>query len=684
MDNPLLSHFTLPPFKAIKPEHIEPGIDKRLEACRDAINTVLAQNGPWSWENLVQPIEIEDENLSRSWSPVGHLNSVKNSPELRKAYEACLAKLSDYHTEVGQNIKLYAAYESLAQGSDFTKLDGVQKRIIKHTLRDFRLSGVSLEPDKKQRYKEIQQRLSKLTTQFENNIMDATDSWVYHTDDKTMLKGLPEHTLTAAAEKAKQAEKTGWLLGIDFPTYYAVITYADNRELRKIFYTGYMTRASDQGQHSEKWDNSKIMDEILALRHEEAILLGFKNFAELSLATKMAKSPKQVLEFLEDLAKRSKNMAKTELDTLQEFAEAQGLDATLQAWDMAYYSEKLRQAEFGLSEEALRPYFPVTQVLKGLFEVIHRIYGLSVKERQVETWHESVQFFDIYDTNNQLRGSFYVDLYARPNKRGGAWMDDYLTRHRLQDGYVQSPIAYLTCNFTPPLPGKPACLTHDEVTTLFHEFGHVMHHLMSKVDYLAASGIHGVEWDAVELPSQFMENFCWCEEVLPLISSHIETKEPLPKPMFEQLLKTRSFQAGLFMLRQIEFSLFDFRLHYYYDPAKPKAVQQVLDEVRSEVAVIVPPKFNRFQHGFSHIFAGGYAAGYYSYKWAEVLSADAFSKFEEDGILNRKVGEAFLHSILEKGSSKDAMDLFVDFRGREPKIDALLRHNGIINETNYN
>ncbi|MDO8954099.1 MAG: oligopeptidase A [Gammaproteobacteria bacterium] len=678
MGNPLLKSFILPPFKAITAECVEPAIDALLEKSRETVAKTLTQTGPWTWENLIQAIEDCDEQLSKAWSPVSHLNSVKNSPALREAYEHCIAKLSDYHTEIGQNYALYQAYEKLKNSLAFRELDPVQQRIIEHTLRDFTLSGVSLSEAKKQRFKEIQQQLSQICTQFENHILDATDHWTYHTDDKTMLQGLPEHTIIAAAERAAEANQTGWTLGIDFPSYYAVITYADNRDLRKQFYTAYATRASDQGPDAGQWDNTKLMDEILALRHEEALLLDFKNFAELSLATKMAKSPTQVLEFLQDLAARSKAMAKQELKTLQEFAKKHGFSEALQSWDTAYYSEKLRQAEFGLSEEALRPYFPVTQVQKGLFEIVHKIYGLTVKERQVEAWHESVQFFDIYDTDDLLRGSFYVDLYARPNKRGGAWMDDYITRRRLQDGSIQSPIAYLTCNFTPPLKGQAACLTHDEVITLFHEFGHVMHHLMSKVDYLSASGIHGVEWDAVELPSQFMENFCWCAEVLPLISSHIETHEPLPVAMFEQLLKSRSFQAGLFMLRQIELSLFDFRMHYYYDPANLKSVQEVLDQVRQEIAVIFPPEFNRFQHSFSHIFAGGYAAGYYSYKWAEVLSADAFSKFEEQGVLNREVGEAFLHNILEQGSAKDAMELFIQFRGREPKIDALLKHNGIL------
>jgi len=677
MANPLLQPYDLPPFQAIKPEHVEPAIDTLLQASRTRIEKVLAQDKPSTWEALVEPIENQDECLSKAWSPISHLNAVKNSPALREAYEKCISKLADYHTEVGQNLELYQAYENLANNPNFSKLHPVQQRIVKHTLRDFKLSGVSLPTDKKQRYKEIAQQLSQLTTQFENNIMDATDNWTYHTEDEAALIGLPEHTLAAAKARAEQDGKTGWTLGIDFPTYYAVITYAENRDLREKFYTAFVTRASDQGPNAGKWDNSKLMDQILALRHEEAQLLDFNNFAELSLATKMAKSPQQVLEFLQDLAKRSQNMAKTELDCLQEFANAQGFSGTIESWDSAFYSEKLRVAEFGLSEEALRPYFPVTQVLKGLFEIVQKTYGLSVKERKVETWHESVQFFDLYEATGELRGSFYVDLYARANKRGGAWMDDYITRRRMHDGSIQSPVAYLTCNFTPPLPGKPACLTHDEVITLFHEFGHVMHHLMSKVDYMAASGIHGVEWDAVELPSQFMENFCWREEVLPLISKHIDTQEPLPKELFEQLLKSRSFQAGLFMLRQIEFSLFDFRLHYYYNPDKPEPVQKVLDQVRKEIAVITPPSFNRFQHSFSHIFAGGYAAGYYSYKWAEVLSADAFSKFEEEGVLNAKVGQAFLRSILEQGSSKDAMDLFVDFRGREPKIDALLRHNGI-------
>ncbi len=677
MTNPLLEKHTLPPFSQITAVDIEPAIAKLIAENLKSIDELLASSHEFNWENLVHPIEELDDRLNKAWSPVSHMNSVINSDDLRDAYNACLPILSEYSTELGQNEKLYNAYQFIAEQKGFDILTTAQKKIIENALRDFRLSGVALEESKKQRYKQIAQRLSKLSSKYEENVLDATQAWTKHLEDESALVGLPETARSLARQTAESKGMSGWLLTLDFPSYYAVMTYADDRDLRFEVYQAYSTRASDQGPHSGKWDNSTIMDEILSLRHEKSQLLGFQNFAELSIATKMALSPKQVVTFLEDLVKNSLPIARKDLQDLHAFAQNNfGIDS-IEAWDLGYFSEKLRQHQFDFSQEEVRAYFPVNRVIPGLFAVVKRLYGLEIKETEnIDTWHPDVKFYDIRDADNELRGRFYLDLYARTKKRGGAWMDECVTRKKNADK-IQTPVAYLTCNFTPPTGNDPALLTHTEVITLFHEFGHGLHHMLTQVDYLGVSGIHGVEWDAVELPSQFMENWCWEKDALKLISGHYQTEETLPAALFKKMHAAKNFQSGMQMVRQLEFSLFDFLIHMEYEPEKDSRIYQILEQVRKRVAVVKPPSFNRFAHGFSHIFAGGYGAGYYSYKWAEVLSSDAFSLFEENGIFDWKTGQSFLRNILEKGGSQNAMDLFVAFRGREPKIDALLRHNGI-------
>lgn len=623
---------------------------------------------------MQEPLDQLDDRLGQAWSPVGHMNAVVNSEALRDAYNGCLPLLSEYSTRLGQNRQLFEAYQSLADSEEFNKLDSAQQKVINDNLRDFRLAGVALEDDKKARYGEIKKQLSELTSKFSDNVLDATMAWSKLITDESELAGLPESALAGAKQLAESKEKEGWLLNLDFPSYFPVMTYCDNRELRKEVYTAFSTRASDQGPNAGEFDNTKNIQEILKLRHELAQLLGFDNYAEYSLATKMAESPDKVIEFLEDLAAKSKPQAEKELAELKAFAKETFGAEELEAWDVGYYGEKLRQQRYAISQEELRPWFPAEKAISGMFEVVNRLYGIEFETvNNVDTWHKDVRFFNI-TRKGEVIGRFYLDLYAREHKRGGAWMDVCRSRWK-QDDKLQLPVAYLTCNFTPPVGDKPALLTHDEVVTLFHEFGHGLHHMLTKVDYAAISGISGVAWDAVELPSQFMENWCWEKEGLAIISGHFETGEPLPEEMLDKLLAAKNFQSAMMMVRQLEFSLFDFKLHKEY--RENIDVQSVLNEVRKQVAVVIPPSFNRFQNSFSHIFAGGYAAGYYSYKWAEVLSADAFSRFEEEGIFNRNTGESFLHEVLEKGGSAEPMELFVNFRGREPQIDALLRHSGI-------
>ena len=675
-DNPLLEEFTLPPFSRIRPEHVVPAIDSLLQQNRDEIQLLLQSVDKPNWKNFVEPIERLDDRLNRAWSPVSHMNSVVNSDELREAYNACLPKLSAYATEMGQNADLYRAYKAV-QENDST-LDAAQKKMLENILRDFHLSGVDLPPAQKQRYKEISERLSTLTSKFSENLLDATHAWTKQITDETELAGLPPSALDLARQTAQQRGMDGWLLTLEFPSYSPVMTYADNRDLRYEMYRAYSTRASDQGPNAGEYDNSVLMDEILALRHEAALLLGFSNYAERSLAKKMAESPQQVLDFLNDLAQRSKPQAEQEFAELETWArDEHGVDR-LEAWDVAYYSEKLRQARYNISQEELKPYFPQQMVVQGMFDVVSRLFDVSIKQTDgVDTWHPDVLFYEIRDSNaGELIGQFYLDLYARPKKRGGAWMDECAVRFRTAD-YMQTPVAYLTCNFSPPVGDKPALLTHDEVETLFHEFGHGLHHMLTRIDYPGVAGINGVAWDAVELPSQFLENWCWEREALEVVSGHYETGEEIPDDLYERMIAAKNFQSAMQMMRQLEFALFDFRLHMEYDPEKGGRVLEFAEAVRDQVAVVRPPEWNRFAHGFSHIFAGGYGAGYYSYKWAEVLSADAFSLFEEQGVFNEEAGRAFRENILEKGGSVDAMDLFVAFRGRKPEVEPLLRHSGI-------
>jgi oligopeptidase A len=673
MTNPLLNMQGLPVFSQIRPEHVEPAIDELLALNRRKIAELLEQNPEPDWQSVIEPIEEMDDRLSRAWSPVSHMNSVVNSDQLRDAYNACLPKLSEYGTEMGQNEALYKAYKYVAENDQ--TLDEIQKKVLDNAIRDFHLSGVDLPADKKQRFKEIDQQLSKLSSEYSENLLDATNDWVKHITDESQLSGLPESALALAKQNAQQRELDGWVLTLDFPSFYPVMTYADNQALRAQVYRAYNTRASDQADKPQ-WDNSDIMEQTLALRHEQAQLLGFANYAERSLAKKMAKDPQQVFSFLKDLARRSHPQAVNELQELTDFAAEEFGVETLNPWDIAYYSEKLRQKKYNISQEEVKQYFPAEKVIQGMFDVVHKLYGIIFNEvAGIDTWHPDVKFFEIEDDSG-VRAQFYFDLYARPKKRGGAWMDDCASRLKTSKR-EQMPVAYMTCNFTPPVDGKPALLTHDEVETLFHEFGHGLHHMLTRIDYAAVSGINGVAWDAVELPSQIMENWCWEKQTLGLISCHRETGEPIPNDLYERMMAAKNFQSAMMMMRQLEFSIFDFRIHAEFDPQKGGRIYDILNEVRKEVAVIIPPEWSRFAHGFSHIFAGGYAAGYYSYKWAEVLSADAFSMFEENGIFDQQTGKRFLNSVLEKGGSKDAMELFVEFRGREPQIDALLRHSGI-------
>lgn len=676
--NPLLQSYDLPPFSSIRPEHVKPAIEQILADNRAAIARILAQqSGTPTWAGLVLAMDELHDRLGKAWSPVSHLNAVCNSAELREAYEGCLPLLSAYWTELGQNRELFKAYESLAASPEAANFDIAQKTILEHALRDFRLSGIDLPADQQQRYAQIQTRLSELGSRFSNQLLDATQAWTKHITDEAALAGLTDSAKAQMQAAAQAKELDGWLITLEFPSYYAVMTYAQDRALREEVYAAYCTRASDQGPNAGQNDNGPVMQEILDLRQELSRLLGFKNFAELSLATKMAESPGQVLHFLRDLAVRSKPFAAQDLAQLKAYAAEQGCP-DLSSWDASYYGEKLREARYSVSQEALRAYFPINKVLSGLFAIVQKLYGIQIRElSDFERWHPDVRLFEI-EENGQHVGRFYFDLYARANKRGGAWMDGARDRRRTAGGELQAPVAYLVCNFTPAVNGKPALLTHDEVTTLFHEFGHGLHHLLTRVEHAGASGINGVAWDAVELPSQFMENWCWEPDGLALISGHFETGAPLPQDLLEKMLAAKNFQSGLMMVRQLEFSLFDFELHATHGDGR--SVLDVLESVRDEVAVMRPPAYNRFANSFAHIFAGGYAAGYYSYKWAEVLSADAFSRFEEEGVLNPATGAAFREAILAKGGSQEPMALFVAFRGREPSIDALLRHSGLSEE----
>jgi len=677
-NNPLLQDFDLPPYSEIRPEHVEPAIDSILGDNRVAIEELLSRPAErLDWQTLVVGLDEMNARLGRAWSPVSHLNAVCNSPELRSAYEACLPKLSAYYTELGQNRALFEAYKALAEGPAAAGFEVAQKTILEHSLRDFRLSGIDLPPVEQQRFGAIQMKLAELGSRFSNQLLDATQAWTKHLTDEAALAGLPDSAKGQMKQAAEAKGLDGWLITLEFPSYYAVMTYADDRALRQEVYTAYSTRASDQGPNAGQFDNGPVMEEILDLRQELAKLLGYASYAELSLATKMAESPEQVLGFLRDLAVRSKPFAEKDLAELRAFAAEQGLDE-LKSWDTGYYAEKLRQSRYSLNQEELRAYFPIDKVLAGLFAVVQRLYGIEIVELEdFDAWHPEVRLFEIREHGEHV-GRFFFDLYARANKRGGAWMDGARDKRRDAEDRLISPVANLVCNFTPPVGERPALLTHDEVTTLFHEFGHGLHHLLTRVEHAGASGINGVAWDAVELPSQFMENWCWEPEGLALISGHYQTGEPLPQEKLERMLAAKNFQSGMMMVRQLEFSLFDFELHATHGDGR--SVLEVLEAIRDEVSVLRPPRENRFPNSFAHIFSGGYAAGYYSYKWAEVLSSDAFSRFEEEGVFNAETGRAFREAILARGGSQEPMVLFVDFRGREPSIDALLRHLGLSQE----
>ena len=678
MSNPLLATDALPAFRSILPEHVEPAIDTILAENRAALAERLARlpENP-TWDEFIVPLQELEMRLDAAWSPVRHLNSVMNTEALRAAHNACLPKLSDYGTEISHNTELFKAFDRISQSADFIGFSSDRRKLVRDALRDFHLSGVDLPPEAKARFREIESRLSELTSRYEENVLDATQSWTLHLPDNQRLGGVPASSQAMLAQNARDRQLDGYVVTLDFPSYHAILTHADDRALREEVYTAYATRASELGPDAGRFDNSDVMLEILALREEKARLTGFAHHAERSLATKMADTPETVIQFLQDLGQRARKAAEADIADMRAYAlERLGLE-DLQSWDYGYVAEKIRADRLGLSQEMLKPYFPADRVVAGLFGLVERLFGIQITaEDRVETWHDDVRYYAIRDAAGQERAGFYFDLYARTAKRGGAWMDVCRSRF-VSPVSTQIPVAYMTCNSTPPVDGQAALFTHDEVITLFHEFGHGLHHMLTRVDHPEIAGISGVEWDAVELPSQFMENWCWEREALDLFARHHETGEPMPEALFQKLQGTRHFQSALQLLRQVEFALFDMRLHAASAPGSTGEIQALLDTVRDEVSVIRPPAFNRFQNGFTHIFAGGYAAGYYSYKWAEVLSADAFARFEEEGLFSPEVGRDYLQEILEVGASRPALESFKAFRGREPSIDALLRHSGL-------
>jgi oligopeptidase A len=671
--NPLLHFAGLPKFDEVKPEHVSPAVDSLITEGRALVEQLATSTETPTWANFALKLEDHSEKLGRTWSQVGHMNAVVNSPELREAYNANLAKLTDYGSDISQDERLYAKFKAIQSSSEFAKLTPTQQTIINHEVRDFKLGGAELPADQKARFKSVSEELSKLGAKFEENIMDNTNDFKYIVENVADLVGLPADAIEAAAEAAKTDNKQGYQFSLHFPSYMPVLQYADNRALRETLYRAYATRASELSK--PEWDNTSLIRDILKLKQEEARMLGFKNYAELSLATKMADTPKQVTDFLDTLAKRAKPYAEKDMQELLTYAKKLGIN-DMQAWDVAYVSEKLREEKYAFSDQEVKQYFPESKVLAGLFKVTETIFGVQVRKAEAPLWHADAAFYEISDSQNKPIAYFYLDLYARNNKRGGAWMDECITRRKKANG-VELPVAFLTCNFSAPVGGKPALFTHDEVITMFHEFGHGLHHMLTQVDDYSVSGIKGVEWDAVELPSQFMENFCWEWEVLRHMTAHVETGAQLPRELFDKMVAAKNFQAGMQTVRQIEFSLFDMRLHGEFDPNGKQTALDLIEQVRDEVAVVRPPKWNRFPNSFSHIFAGGYAAGYYSYKWAEVLSADAYSLFEEMGTLSAEAGSRFKNEVLAKGGSRPAMESFVAFRGREPSMDALLRHNGM-------
>ncbi|HRQ07563.1 MAG TPA: M3 family metallopeptidase [Nitrosomonas europaea] len=699
MKNPLLDFSTLPRYEEIRNEHITPAMDELLRDCRAVVNRVKNATESPDWQDFVQPVVDANERLSRAWGQIAHLNAVMNNPELREIYNANLPRITQYYAELSQDPVLFEKFRQLRADPAFNDLSQARRKIVDNQLRDFHLGGAELPPEDKARFMQIQEELSALSSKFNDNLLDATNAFSLFIENRDELAGIPEDVLQAAREAAtKDTSITvpGWKFTLHAPSYLPVMQYADNRSLRERMYRAYVTRASELETVPERTvnrDNMPLIEQMLRLRQEEARLLGYDCYAQVSLTPKMAETPQQVLDFLNELAAKARPYAEKDLAELQQFAADKLKLDRLEMWDIAYASEKLRIERYAFSEQEVKQYFPENKVLPGMFRLVETLYGIRISEaepaRNIQCWHPDVKFFDIADANGNLLGQFYLDLYARPGKRGGAWMDDAITRRKIEvpeigRSEIQAPVAYLTCNFSAPvtIDGqlRPALFTHDEVITLFHEFGHGLHHLLTRMDELGVSGINGVEWDAVELPSQFMENFCWEWEVLRGMTAHVETGNPLPRALFDKMLAAKNFQSGLQTLRQIEFALFDMHLHTDFDPQGSETVLQRLDKIRQRVAVIIPPAFNRFPDSFGHIFAGGYAAGYYSYKWAEVLSADAYSLFEENGagqVISAKTGERFWHEILAVGGSRPALESFIAFRGREPKIDALLRHHGM-------
>ncbi len=682
--NPLLDFSGLPRYGAVRPEHVAPAVGRLLAENRELVAALVAEGTPATWDGFVRPLEEANERLARAWGQVAHLHAVDDNPAIRDAYNANLPKVTQYWTELAQHAGLFAKYRALAASPGFGSLEPAQRRIVENELRDFRLGGAELPPEKKREFAAIQEELAALAAKFSENLLDATNAFSLLVEDEGRLAGVPEDALRAAADAARKDGKPGWKFTLHAPSYLPVMQYADDRALRETMYREYVTRASEFGR--SELDNTGIIRRELVLRRQKARLLGYFSFAEYSLVPKMAQSPREVLDFLEDLASRALPFARKDYAELEAFAKAELGLTGLAAWDVGWASEKLRAKKYAFSDQEVKQYFPEPKVLEGMFRVVQTIYGIRIEPDSAPVWHPDVRFFRITDASGAVVGRFYVDLYARETKRGGAWMDEAITRCRTAAG-VQTPVAYLICNFSGPVDGpegrkRPALFTHDEVSTLFHEFGHGLHHLLTRVDYLGVSGIRGVEWDAVELPSQFMENFCWEWEVLQHTSAHVDTGQPLPRPLFERMLAAKNFQSGMQTARQIEFALFDMHLHHDYDPEASKTPLELLDEIRARVAVVRPPAYNRFPNNFSHIFAGGYAAGYYSYKWAEVLSADAYSMFEErresSGVLDAATGARFRDEVLAVGGSRPAIESFKAFRGRAPRIDALLRHNGMI------